>query len=187
MTLDALTYYSSRMGDALSGLMDGFEERLREQMERRKDLVEDLDYESARRLGRQGADAALAPLAWAQIVGDRWDTSTTAEFLAISRQALFDRVRRGSLLGIAGRGTTWYPTWQFDLTKRQARPVVARVIKAFEETLGDRPDPLAVASWAQTVQSSLDGMTPIDWISSSDRDEERVVVAARRTAAKLAA
>lgn len=175
------------MADSLAGFIDGYSERLHEQLERRKGLIDDLDYESARRFGREGADAALAPLVWSEVIGDRWDTSTTAEFLAVSRQALHDRVRRGTLIGIAGRGTTWYPTWQFDLTRRQVRAVVPRILAAFEDALGERPDPLTVASWAQSPQSVLDGMSPIDWISSSDRDEEPVVVAARRTSAKLSA
>ena len=120
-------------------------------------------------------------------VGDRWDTSTTAEFLGVSRQALHDRVRRGTLLGAPGRGTTWFPTWQFDLGHRQVRPVVAQILHAFEEAFGDRADPLVIASWAQSPQTALDGLSPINWISSAERDDDAAVVAARRSAAKLAA
>jgi len=175
------------MGDAFQGFVDGFAEMLQEQIDRRKELLADLDYDTARRHGRDGAAAAVAPLIWGELVGERWDTTTTAEFLGVSRQALHDRVRRGTLLGVPGRGTTWFPTWEFDLGQRRIRPVVAQILGVFEVALGDRPDPLVIASWVQSPQSALDGLSPLDWMSSPARDDQAVVTAARRSAAKLAA
>jgi len=177
----------NRVGDALAGFIDGFAEALAEHFDRHKDLLDDLGYEEARRYGHEAAASAVAPVVWAEIVGERWDTSTTAEFLGVSRQALHDRLKRGTLLGLPGRGTTWFPTWQFDLTAHAVRPVVARILAAFAETLGQKPDPLMVASWASGPKAGLDGLAPVDWIAAPGRDDQALVAMARRSAAQLAA
>ena len=73
----------------------------------------------------------------------------------MSRQALHDRVKRGTLLGVPGRGTTWFPTWQFDLANRSSRPVVAALLQAFRSI--DLPlAAVEIASWAQRPQAELE-------------------------------
>ena len=47
----------------------------------------------------------MAPLIWAAAVGERWSTTTVAEFLHVTRQALHKRVVEASVLGVPGRGT----------------------------------------------------------------------------------
>ncbi|MHB1446573.1 MAG: hypothetical protein ACYCTI_02695 [Acidimicrobiales bacterium] len=64
-------------------------------------------------------------------------------------------LERGTLLGLPGRGTTWFPT--FHLAAHAVRPVVARILAAFAETLGQKPDPLIVASWASAAIPSVLG------------------------------
>jgi hypothetical protein len=172
------------MADSWSGFEDGYREQLKRYFERRSDLLQGVDYKRAKELGAQGAAASVAPLLWAEAVGERWDTTATAEFLGISRQALHERVKRGTVLGLPGRGTTWFPTWQFDLLARTVRPVVLDIVEAFREELGDL-DAYTVAAWATSRQPGLAGLTPADWLGSG-HDERKAVQAASRTARKLA-
>lgn len=148
-------------------------------------LLDTLDQSEAEELGRRGAEAALAPLIWGEAVGERWDTTETAEFLGVSRQALHDRIRRGTLLGLPGRGTTWFPTWQFERTERQVRPVVPQLLTVFSR-LTQPLQPVEVASWARQRRPELDGLSPADWIAGGRPDAD-VLTVARRSAALLAA
>jgi hypothetical protein len=170
------------MGDALAGFQEGFKGRLVVLLERHKDLESTIDVDEARRLGADGANAALAPLLWSATVGERWDTATTTEFLGITRQALHKRVVNGSVLGLAGRGTSWFPVWQFDLAGHRVRPEVAEIIAAFRESLGIL-DPIVVASWATSEQPEL-GMAPEEWLAAG-KDPAEVVRIARRAASEL--
>jgi hypothetical protein len=137
----------------MAGLRDGFNERLGGLLERHDELLSDLSYEAAKALGAQGADAAVAPLIWAAAVGDRWPTSTVTEFLHVTRQALHKRLAKGTILGLPGNGTTWFPVWQFDVDAREVRPTVAEVIAAFREELGSRPVPRRLVGHQPTART----------------------------------
>lgn len=171
------------MGDAIAGLREGFDERLDTLLHRHKEAIIELSYEDARELGAQAVDAAFAPLVWAAAVGERWPTTTVTEFLHITRQALHKRVQNGTALGLPGRGTTWFPVWQFDLAAREVRPVVAEVIAAFRDELG-AVDPLVIASWATTDQQEL-ATSPEQWLAGGKEPAE-IARIARRAAAQLA-
>lgn len=171
------------MGDAIAGLREGFEERLVALLGRHREAIAELDYDDARHLGAQAADAAVAPVLWAAALGERWPTTTVTEFLHITRQALHKRVANGSALGLPGRGTTWFPVWQFDLDSHEVRPVVAEVIGAFREELG-AVDPLVIASWATTDQPEL-AMSPEQWLAAG-KDPAEIARIARRAAMELA-
>lgn len=146
--------------------------------------LEKLDPDEARAMGRRAAESALAAARWSQVVGDRLNTTAVADLLGISRQALAKRQAAGSLLGLPGNGTTWYPTWQFDLLARKVRPEVRQVIGAFRDRL-DEVEPMAIASWAATDQAEdLDGLSPREWIKSG-RDAQRLRTAADRAASRL--
>jgi hypothetical protein len=170
------------MGDAVAGLHAGFGERLVALVDRHKEAITELTYDEARQLGAQAADAAVAPLVWAVAVGERWPTTTVTEFLHVTRQALHKRVVNGTAVGVPGRGTTWFPVWQFDLAVHEVRPVTAEVIAAFRDELG-AVDPLVIASWATTDQAEL-GMSPEEWLAAGN-DPAEVARIARRAAAEL--
>lgn len=173
------------MADAEAVLSEGFHDHLGRLLARHDRLLDLVDLDEARELGRRAAEAALAPLIWAEAVGERWDTSETAEFLGVTRQALHDRVKRGTLLGVPGRGVTWFPIWQFDLADRRVRPVVTALLQVFRSM--DRPlEPAEIASWATVPQSELDEVAPADWVAEG-RPDRTVVTAARHSAARLAA
>ena len=143
-----------------------------------------LKPEEAAELGRHGADTAIASLRWSQVVGERLNTTQVAQLLGITRQALAKRQTNGSLLGLPGKGTTWYPAWQFDIESNSIRSEVRELIAAFRCHL-DNVDPYTVASWASTPQKEdLDGHTPIQWLQS-DRDSDQLITAAHRAASWL--
>jgi hypothetical protein len=170
------------MADAVGAFQEGFVDRLMTLLRRHPEVEQGLDIEEARRLGAEGADAALAPLVWAAAVGERWDTPTVTQFLGVTRQALHKRVVNGSILGLPGRGTTWFPVWQFDVSGRQVRPEVADLTAVFREALGAL-DPFVVASWAVSDQPEL-GMAPEEWLAAG-KDPADVVRVARRAAEEL--
>lgn len=149
------------------------------------ELLGKLDNEEAARLGRRAAEQVLAGARWSQVVGDRLDTTQVGRLLGVTRQALAKRQTVGSLLGLAGDGTTWYPTWQFDLDDGHIRPEVRDLIGAFRDRLDD-VDPLLIAAWATTPQDEdLAGDTPSYWLRTG-RDPDQLRRAAERAAARLA-
>jgi hypothetical protein len=171
------------MGDVTAGIQDGFVKRLGTLLERHAELIESLSYEEGIALGERAADAALAPVVWNAAVGERWPTNTVTEFLHVTRQALHKRVVAGTALGLAGKGTTWFPVWQFDLESHQLRPVVADIVRAFREELGS-VDPYLIASWATTPQRELQ-MSPEVWIALAN-DNQQLLKVAKRAARAVA-
>jgi hypothetical protein len=144
-----------------------------------------LETEEAVRLGRRAAEQVLAAASWSQIVGDRLDTTQVARLLGVTRQALAKRQTTGSLLGLPGDRTTWYPTWQFDIDAARIRPEVRDLIGAFRDRLDD-VDPLVIAAWATTSQDEdLAGDAPVQWLRAG-RDPDQLRQAAERAAARLA-
>lgn len=173
------------MADAAALLYDEFRGHLARLLDRHGDLLDKVDDREAEQLGRRAAEAALAPLLWGEAVGDRWDTTEAAEFLGVTRQALHDRVKRGTLLGVPGRGVTWFPTWQFDLAGRKVRPAVPCLLGVFRGMR--RPlQPVEIASWAHRAQPDLEGFAPAEWIAAG-RSDAVVLAAARHAVARLAA
>jgi hypothetical protein len=117
---------------------------------------------------------------------DRFDTSAAARLLKVTRQALHKRARAGRLLAVPGRGTTWYPAWQFDVDNRELRPSARAVLGAWVEVLGPNFDPETVLAWANSPQPELGDQTPADWIQDGGGDGP-VADSARRAARRLAA
>lgn len=156
-----------------------------EQLIAESDLLGKLETEEATRLGRRAASQVVASARWAQVVGDRLSTTQVARLLGVSRQALAKRQATGSLIGLTGDGTSWYPTWQFDIDRARIRPEVRDIIGAFRDRLDD-VEPLVVATWATTQQEEdLAGETPAQWLGAG-RDPEQLRRAAERAAARLA-
>lgn len=176
-----------------TGRVDTFaaiEEGLRQELTRDKRLwrlVEHVSEEEALELGREAAREVLRPVLLREMLGeDRFDTSAAARLLQVTRQALHKRARAGRLLGVPGRGTTWYPAWQFDLKERKVRPSAQAALGAWGEVLGPAVDPETVLAWANSPQPELSDQTPAEWVQNAG-DEQPVVDSARRAARKLAA
>lgn len=148
-------------------------------------LEEVVSEDQAIEYARQAARGVLAPLAWSKAVGSRLNTTEVVTLLDVTRQALAKRVAAGTLLGLPGRGTTYYPTWQFDFERRVVRPEVGDVLDIFAETAAD-VDPLTIATWATTPQpEDLGGETPAGWLEGG-LDPGPVFEAVRRAAKRLA-
>ena len=163
-------------------LVDAFLERL---SPARRD-IDEIGADEARELGTRAAEEAIASARWSRLVGDRIDTSEAAELLGVTRQALSKRQTSGTLLGLPGRGTTWYPTWQLDIDKQEIRTEVRHIIGAFRDSLGKEADPFLIASWASTAQhEDLDGLSPAEWLAQGN-DPGDLRQAAQRTAERLA-
>lgn len=137
------------------------------------------------KIGNDAAEAAVSALAWSDAVGERYDTSQVCRMLSVTRQALAQRQQKGSLIGLPGNRTTWYPAWQFDVRARRIRSVVPDIVAAFREHL-DPCSSAVIAAWATNPQlEDLAGSTPADWIRQG-RDEHMVVTAAGRAAEHFA-
>ena len=121
---------------------------------------------------------------WSEIVGDPLSTAQASKLVGLSDEELKERLEDGRLLGIPGKRTVWFPSWQFDREQRCIRPVVKQVTAAFREHLRE-DDPLLVAAWATSRQwEDLDGETPANWIESG-RSPEQVTESAHRAASWL--
>jgi hypothetical protein len=176
------------MADSHALITDSFRERLAEHFKSHQSL-EYLHEDEALELGRQAADAVLGPVIWRELLGnDRLDTTQVSLLLRISRQALHKRLKAHTLLGVPGRGTTWFPAWQFDMRAQAVRPVTEQILKPWAEMCQDDPDlwnERMILSWAATAQPELDDDTPEEWIASG-RDTEPVILASRRAARAFA-
>lgn len=171
--------------DMREALARGFRERLDALPSH---LLDSLWPSQAEQLGGRVVGAALAPKIWADVAGERFDTAQLVQMLGITRQALAKRVASGTLLGLPGKGTTFYPRWQFDLSAEPIRVhrSVAAAFTAWVEEMGSL-DPYAVASWAQTRQPELHDLTPVKHLGKGGGDKaELLIFSARVTASRLA-
>jgi len=114
-------------------------------------------------------------------LGPFYDTAGLTRWLAVSRQALADRVRRGSLLACRTQdGHLVYPAFQFD-GSGAIRTGLAPVLKIFTGH-----DGWLVATWLVTATDALDGSSAIDWLALG-RDRVTVATLARADAGGWAA
>jgi len=149
-----------------------------------KDL-EGLSPADVTELGRDAAAAVTGAVRGRDLLGaDRLDTTAAGLLLGVSRQALHKAVRAGRLFGVPGRGTTWFPAWQFT-PDRTVRPVVREVLAAFAAR-DVAADPWAVLSWSGTPQPELGEGRPAEWIAAG-RPEGPVLAAAVQAARALSA
>ena len=163
-------------------LVDAFHERLSDA----RHVIEEISADEACELGAKAAEVVVASARWSRLVGDRIDTSEASRVLGISRQALSKRQASGSLLGLLGHNTTWYPTWQLDIENESIRPEVRDIIGAFRDALGEGADPFLIASWASTTQhEDLNGSSPAEWLADG-KDIEQLRQAAQRAAERSA-
>jgi len=135
-----------------------------------------------------------APSVPAQVSGPVWTTEQVRVALGrpggvpVSRQAVDDRVRRGTLLAlrVAEHGERAYPLWQFahHHDRWEVLPGLAALLRAVPETVTDR---WTLASWLRQPHPALDGHTPLDHLIEHGHADEHLLEVARATAARWAA
>lgn len=142
------------------------------------------DPETQERLGRRAALLATSEMTWDGHLGPLFDWSKVAEVLGTvnTRQGVNDLAKRGRLLALqTSAGKLVYPAFQF----RGSRTIAG--LSGLLEVLGtSRASAWTQASWFVTRQDELDGQTPVAYLSNHACDE-RIIDAARRLAARLAA
>jgi len=116
-----------------------------------------------------------------------YDTAGLVAWLGVSRQALFDRVRRGTVLACrTADGHLVYPSLQFGRTG-QVRPGVFEAVGALTRA---GVDGWTVGVWLTTPSEVFDGHSAVDFLvvhRSSAAAVARVAGAAAADAARWAA
>lgn len=134
-----------------------------------------------RELGRRAALLAMADAVWGAHLGPLLDAKEVRRILGVgTRQAVSDLARRRRLLALRRRdGRVVYPAFQFGAHGRphEALPRILAIV-------APHVDPWTIASWFRTPSKLLGGASPARWLELG-RDPERVLEAARRTAARM--
>lgn len=121
-----------------------------------------------------------------QPLGPFYDTAGLVAWLGVSRQALFDRVRRGTVLACRTvDGHLLYPSLQFG-RNGGVRPGVQDAVGAFTRR---GVDGWSVGAWLTTPSAVFDGQSAVDYLvvhRSSAAAVERVARAAAADAAAWA-
>lgn len=122
---------------------------------------------------------AEAPHPLAERIGPVWTAVHTRGQLDLtSRQALDNRRRSGSVLGVktSGTGRVFYPVFQFRTVagRVEVRPALAAVFKILRSQ-----DPWAVAMLLTVPAPELDGLSPLAW-ERAGRPEAALAAYAQR-------
>lgn len=168
-------------------LMDRLERHLRERVDdlarqgRSLRSLGDLDELAARMV------AALPSVhPWDSVLGPFYDTAGLIQWLGVSRQALADRVRRGTLLACrTSDGHLVYPLLQFGRTG-QVRPGVVDVVGILGRAGADG---WAIGAWLTTPSAAFDGDSAVDHLvvhRASREAVDRVVAVATADASAWA-
>jgi hypothetical protein len=117
-----------------------------------------------------------------EVTGPFYDTTGLTTWLSVSRQALHQRVKGGSILGCPlDDGSIVYPAWQF-LDNGAIVPGLSDLLKVLGPATNDT---WQMALWLSAPNDELDGSAPRDWLRSN-RSREPVVTLAKQTAARWA-
>jgi hypothetical protein len=126
-----------------------------------------------------------SPNELAALLGPFWSsTKVRSIFGATSRQALADRRKHGSVLGLkTSDNDVVYPVFQFHqhdgrVEVRPALVSVLRILKAF--------DPWTVAVFLRTPAPELGALTPLDW-ARKDHDSAALIDLAHNVAREWSA
>jgi hypothetical protein len=109
-----------------------------------------------------------------RLTGPFYDTAGLTKWLDVSRQALDDRTKKGTLLMCPLQdGTRVYPAWQFR-NDRTTVPHLAALLKILRV---GAESPWTVATWLRTPLSQLDGVDPVSWLDRGGEPEAVLAVA----------
>lgn len=120
--------------------MTGLRERYRAEFDRLRESGADVAQlgDPDELAARVAASTPLAPSPWEEIAGPFYDTAGLTTWLGISRQALSDRVKHVSILGVRTDDGQWvYPAWQFSADRRPI-PQLAELLRILSSGTDDR-------------------------------------------------
>ena len=128
--------------------------------------------------GSKLATLAEAQATWEVALGRYLTVSETAKVLGgSSRQAVHQRIERGTLLAMDLAGQLVLPAYQFD--GHEVRPEVVQTLKLLRPAGLSREGRV---SWFESPQPELNGARPADWLG---KDPTALYEAARHTAGSL--
>jgi hypothetical protein len=119
-----------------------------------------------------------------QPLGPFYDTAGLVAWLGISRQALFDRVRRGTVLACrTSDGHLLYPSLQFG-RQGAVRAGVQEAVGAFTRR---GVDGWSIGAWLTTPTDAFEGHSAVDYLVVHRSSAAAVATVAERAAADAAA
>ena len=174
----------TRAGTAVDALTEALRERISARVEDLRAQGRSLDLADVEEL----ADRMLAALPTVhpldQPLGPFYDTAGLVAWLGISRQALFDRVRRGTVLACrTSDGHLVYPSLQFG-RNGAVRPGVVEAVGAFTRR---GVDGWSVGAWLTTPTPVFGGQSAIDYLVVHRSSPTAVRWVAERAASDAAA
>ena len=97
--------------------------------------------------------------------------SDVAHLLGVSRQTIYARAKKGTLLAVEEQGARRFPIWQFDPEGPDG------IVAGLPDVLGTLPlSPFAQALWLTRPSRTFEGRTPLETLKTGKL--ERVVEAA---------
>ena len=116
----------------------------------------------------------------ADLVGPFYDTPRVQTLLDVSKQAVSDRRKHGSVLAMrTGDGLWVYPVFQFE--GRRVKPALTGVLRVFRGY-----DGWTASVWLTTRNDELDGRSPVEWLAHG-LDQDLVLRLAAQAAHQWAA
>lgn len=157
--------------------------RVEKQYEEHGRALDEL-FDSPQELVERSLQVVPDPSPWNETLGAFYDTTGVRQVLGdISRQAVMDRVKRRTLLGLKTSDGRWvYPVVQF-ARRNEVVEGLADVLQSFDP---GQVDDWTVAGWLASDTPSLDGLSPLVWLREG-RDPATVLALARDAARRLAA
>lgn len=96
-------------------------------------------------------------------IGPFYRGEQVAKLLHISRQAVHERAKTGSLLALRTADDLWvYPTFQF-----KGRGIIPGLQEVLAEFRQAQPDRWAVAAWLVSPTAALNGLSPLETLRST--------------------
>jgi hypothetical protein len=108
----------------------------------------------------------------ADLVAPLWTAEHTRRVLGLSRSAMSQRLKTGSVLAVmSAEGDIFYPASQFETRQGTVRvmPALRKFIMVFRDL-----DRWTIAVLTHTPATELDGLTPLDWVREG-RDVKALV------------
>ncbi len=128
--------------------------------------------------------AVVPPSRWSDVVGPVYTGSGLARKLGITRQAIHNRTKQGTVWALhTADNHVVYPASQFT-ADMSVFPELVRVLRCFDTA---DVDEWTLASWLNAPTSELAGQSPLDAVRDADPlSLERVLKCAKHAAARWA-